>query len=129
LADTILIADDDRATVQLIAGRLRQAGYQAVSAFDAMQAFMTAVKSPPAAILLDIAMPGGTGVEALKKLKTSTKTSGVPVIVISASSHPKLPQTVKDLGADEFLPKPIDFDKLNATLARVLGKEPTAPAK
>jgi CheY-like chemotaxis protein len=84
----ILLADDDRVLTTLLSGRLRSRGVEVVVAHDAMQALMSAMRSPPDAIVLDIQMPGGTGIEALRKLKTSGKTSSIPVIVLSGCSNP-----------------------------------------
>ena len=117
----ILIVDDDRVVSHLLTGRLRAKGYEVVNAFDAMQAMMAAMRSQPDAIVLDINMPGGTGIEALKRLKASSKTALIPVIVVSGTTDPQTPATVKTLGAAEFLPKPVDVDQLLRTLSRLLG--------
>ena len=82
---TILIADDDRVLVHWLSSHLRVRGFNVTVAFDAMQAGMVAVRTPPAAIILDINMPGGTGFEVLRRLKTSAKTNQVPVVVLSGS--------------------------------------------
>lgn len=117
----ILIADDDRVLNHLLASRLRAKGYEVVTAFDAMQALMAAMKNAPDAILLDIHMPGGTGIEALKKLKVSTKTSQIPVIVLSGSMDPNAAAAlVCDLGALDFIPKPADPEVVLAAVARAL---------
>jgi CheY-like chemotaxis protein len=106
---------------QLICGIVREAGHMPIAAFDAMQALMFAIRAPaPAAIILDINMPGGTGLEALKKLKLSARTAPIPVIVLSGSAELDMPQQVKGLGADEFLSKPIDPEVLMLALQRVL---------
>lgn len=71
----ILIADDDRIQIMLVTAFLRKAGFTVSSAFDAMQAFTLAIRTTPAAIVLDVNMPGGTGLEVLKRLKNSYKTN------------------------------------------------------
>lgn len=118
---TILIADDDRVHVQLVSSRLKKLGINVAVAFDAMQAFTLAIRTVPTAVLLDVNMPGGTGFEVLKRLKNSSKTNQIPVIVVSGSIDAKTAGAVKDLGADDYLPKPVDFDELLRTLYRVLG--------
>jgi DNA-binding response OmpR family regulator len=120
--DTILIADDDRLSVHALAAYLKGRGFQIISAADAMQAVMYAMRTPLAAVFLDIKMPGGTGLEVLKKLKASVKTGNVPVIVITGSDDPDLPHKVRELSADEFLSKPIDLSKVNDILNRLLGE-------
>jgi DNA-binding response OmpR family regulator len=119
-----LIADDDRVFVELCATRLRTKGHKVLTAVDAMQAFMFAMREQPDAIVLDINMPAGGGQETLRKLKTSAKTEAIPVIIVSGLSDPKLPDTVKQMGAAEFLAKPASFDQINATLGRLLGAPP-----
>jgi len=118
----ILIADDDSVTLETLSAQLRGAGFHVVTAMDAMQAFMVAQRSAPDAVLLDIQMPGGTGLDTLKRLRTSTKTQAMPVIAISA--HPKLGPQAVALGAVEFLAKPVDFERLRGTLERLLAPAP-----
>jgi two-component system cell cycle response regulator len=118
----ILIADDDRAITQVLALQLRAKGCEILLAYDAMQALMVGVRAQPDAIILDIHMPGGTGVEALRKLRASAKTSFLPIVVISATTDPKEIQTVHDLGATAFLPKPVDFEALWAVLEKATGR-------
>jgi len=117
---TILVADDDRVLAQLLSSRLSKANYSVVVSYDAMHAFMAALRLAPAAVILDINMPGGSGLEVLKRLKSSTKTSLIPVIVLSGSVDPADVQNVIDLGADEYLGKPPDFERLEGALTRLL---------
>jgi DNA-binding response OmpR family regulator len=117
----ILVADDDRVLSQLVCAIVREAGHVPIPAFDAMQTVMFAIRPPqPAVIILDINMPGGTGLEALKKLKLSARTSAIPVIVLSGSTELDMPQQVRSLGADEFLAKPINPEVLMLAIERVL---------
>jgi DNA-binding response OmpR family regulator len=117
---TILVADDDRVLAQLLSSRLSKAKYSVIVSYDAMHAFMAAMKLAPAAVILDINMPGGTGLEVLKRLKSSSKTNLIPVIVLSGSADPADIQNVIDMGADEFLGKPPDFERLEGALTRLL---------
>jgi CheY-like chemotaxis protein len=116
----ILIADDDRVLTHLLSTRLRTMGAETTVAHDAMQALMTAMRSPPDVIVLDIQMPGGTGIEALRKLKRSARTSSIPVVVLSGSVEPDASEAVKALGAVEFLLKPVDPEVLYEVLCGVL---------
>lgn len=116
----ILIADDDRVLTHLLSSRLRAKGAETIIAHDAMQALMSAMRSPPDVIVLDIQMPGGTGIEALRKLKRSARTETIPVVVLSGSVAPDASEAVKALGAAEFLLKPVDPDALYQVLCAVL---------
>ena len=95
----VLLADDDRVLTTLLSAGLRARGAVPIVAHDAMQAFMIAMRSPPDVIVLDVQMPGGTGLEALKKLKSSVKTSQIPVVVLSGSLEPRASDNIKSLGA------------------------------
>jgi len=118
----ILLADDDRVLTHLLSTRLRTRGVEVVVAHDSMQAVMTAMRSPADAIVLDIQMPGGTGIEALRRLKASTKTSSIPVLVLSATSDADTVAQAKALGVAVFLLKPIEPDALHRALCDALGQ-------
>jgi DNA-binding response OmpR family regulator len=108
----ILVAEDDKMLSKMMCSVLKEGGHICIPAFDAMQAVMYAMKQPPDLVLLDINMPGGTGVGVLQKLKASSKTSFVPILVISGSIDPAMPAHVLTLGAAKFLSKPLEPDVL-----------------
>lgn len=115
----IIVADDDKMLSAMICGVLNENGHITLPAYDSIQTMMYVMKQPPDLLILDVKMPGGTGLNVLKKLKSSTKTSFVPVIVISGIDDPNLPTEVAALGADRFLAKPIDPDLLIETVRSV----------
>jgi DNA-binding response OmpR family regulator len=117
----LLIAEDDRALALLLSTRLREKGWVVDLAQDAMQALMFAMRSVPDAIMLDIAMPGGSGIDALKRLKRSAKTSQIPVVVLSGSIEAKDEPNDLASGAAAFMRKPPDIDALNDILRRLVG--------
>jgi DNA-binding response OmpR family regulator len=117
----ILVADDDRVLVHLIAELLRREAHQVVPVFDAIQAFMLAMRPPlPDAVILDINMPGGTGLEVLKRLRSSRKTALIPVILLSGATNAGIRAKLAELGADAFLCKPVDPALLFETLGKVV---------
>lgn len=116
----MLIADDDRTTAQVLAGLLVGAGYKTTIALDATQALMMAMRDVPDAVVLDIGMPGGGGIGVLQRLKASSKTMQIPVVIVTALTDPDLPARVRGLGADAFLTKPVAADQLKSALTRVL---------
>ena len=116
----ILVADDDPVTVKMLSGVLQGGGFEVLVAVDAMQAVMLAVRHTPAAIILDIGMPGGTGFQVLERLKKSAKTSTVPVIVLTALTDPSLRARVLGLGAKEFFAKPVAPEELRKALDRLI---------
>jgi len=116
----ILIADDSRFQRQVLASFLSSKGFEEIFAEDALQAWMVALRSLPQLILLDINMPGGTGMEVLKRLRMSTKTQHIPVIVISSEEDPNTESTARNLGAVDFLRKPVEQEQLCAAVDRAL---------
>ena len=116
----ILIADDSRFQVQLLTSYLGK-GFEVTSASDALQAWMGALRVRPDVILLDINMPGGTGLEVLKRLRMSSKTQHIPVVVVSGNETVETETAVRDLGAADFLHKPVEKEQLRSTVSRVLG--------
>ncbi len=116
----VLIADDDRVWVQLLSERLRRKGYDVVVAFDAAMAKMAAVKHVPDAIILDLKMPGGSGVDTLATLKKSSKTGLIPVIVVSGIPDPRAAQALMERGASGFIRKPATVEAVELALANVL---------
>jgi CheY-like chemotaxis protein len=126
--ELILIADDDPVVAGVLRTELRAHGFAVMVAVDVIQTMMAVRRTPPAALILDIMMPGGTGLEVLKRLKASGSMATIPVLAISGSPEPGLAEKTKALGADEFMRKPLNLDQLCATLNRLLG-HPTPESK
>ena len=120
----ILIADDSRFQGQLLASFLSPKGFEVVFALDALQAWTAALRSAPQLILLDINMPGGTGIEVLKRMKISSKTQHIPVIVVSGEENPATESLARSLGAVDFLHKPVEQEELCAAVERALHPDP-----
>ncbi len=117
---TVLIIDDDQVVTQQLVSLLRAAGYPAKSALDPVQGFMVAQRERPGLILLDINLPAGGGVRLLERLRKTTTTQLIPVVVITASEDPALEGEVRTKGAAGFVRKPVDSEKLLASLSAAL---------
>ena len=118
---TILVVDDDRVVSQLVAAVLRGKGHKVVTAFDAVQGLMQAKRTPPVdAIVLDVNMPGGSGEDTLRKIKMSTRTQNIPVIILSGSIDAAGQQRVRTEGAAAVLSKPLVPAELIAALDAAL---------
>src|SRR5215467_9687278 len=108
---TVLVADDSKLHVHLITGWLQDDGFEVLATFDSVQAWSTAIRVKPDLVILDINMPGGSGIDVLKRLKSSSKTSAIPVLVISGNAGSEMRNFVQRLGAVELLEKPLDHDQ------------------
>lgn len=118
----VLIADDEAETCAIVSAILRKAGYDTIVARDAMQAVAQAVQRTPDVVVLDVMMPAGTGVGALEKLKMSNRTSQIPVIVLSGVRDPVRIERVRQLGALDFLHKPVDETALLTAVASAVNR-------
>jgi CheY-like chemotaxis protein len=113
----ILVADDSPVQVELFRSALEAKGFEVVVAKDALQAGIAARRFAPDAIILDINMPGGSGIEVLKRLKSAEKTSQIPVVVVTGNGKPDIQRDAIKLGAVDFFVKPVDLEKLTKLLA------------
>jgi len=112
----ILVVDDTRANIRLLAGLLDQHGYQIQFAFDGEKALKAVDANPPDLILLDIQMPEIDGYEVCKQLKANSKTCDIPVIFISALNNVFDKVKAFEVGGIDYVTKPFQMEEV---LARV----------
>jgi DNA-binding response OmpR family regulator len=127
----ILCIEDDEETAALIAEELIERGFDVVVAHSGREGLEALMKSPPELILCDIGMPGMTGFDVLRSLNELAPRFGkVPLIFLTALASREGELKGRRLGADDYVTKPIDFDRLSAILqARLAGiarKQPSA---
>ena len=118
----ILIADDSRFQVQMLSTWLKEQGFEVLTAADALQAWMSALRLVPDAIVLDINLPAGSGVQVLKRLRSSGKTQNIAVVVVSRNEDGDVRTVVEQLGAAAFLQKPVEEEELCSIINGVLAK-------
>ncbi len=124
-AHKILIIEDDRVTVELAAAALRRAGYQVSVAYDAMQGSMFAQRDPPDLIVLDLQMPAGGGLQVWDRLERSSRTQGVPILIMTASPGDGLEEELLAKGAVGFLSKPFHPEDLTRAVREALAAPPS----
>lgn len=110
----VLIADDDPTFRLLMQAAFRKDGWQVFVAGDAMQAVMMAGRKPaPDVILLDLNMPAGSGITALERIRLSTRTNGIPVVVVSgAVDEFRMRERAEELKVWAVVEKPVDPDAI-----------------
>jgi CheY-like chemotaxis protein len=118
----VLLADDDPDFVALMKASLEAHGWRIATAIDALQVGMVVRREAPDAVLLDLNMPGGSGIRALKQLKSSPKFGSIPVVIVSARDDEQLPRSMAELGAAAFLRKPISPDAVHQLLVQLIGE-------
>jgi CheY-like chemotaxis protein len=118
---TILIVDDNADTRLLLSARLKAHHYHTVFAADALQAMSIAQKERPDAILLDLGLPGGNGLIVLQRFKANTSLRGIPAIIVTAEDPLVAEARAIEAGADGFLQKPVDQEKLIVVVQQAVG--------
>jgi two-component system phosphate regulon response regulator PhoB len=125
---TILVVDDERDLVELVAYNLERAGYEPVKAHTGRQALELAAQRKPDLVLLDIMLPEQSGTEVASRLRTNPATSDVPIVMVTAKTE-ELDQIVGlTVGADDYVTKPFSMKVLLARIAAVLRRTQGAPA-
>jgi len=112
---TVLVIDDDPNALDLLGRTLQAAGMRVVTASDGAEAMRLARSLHPAAITLDVTMPGMNGWQVLRELKADPDTHDIPVVMVTMTDDRELGYT---LGATEFLTKPVDRGQLVQLLGR-----------
>lgn len=106
----ILIIDDDPDILEVLQLTLQMEGFETKTNPHGEELFNEISIFKPDVIILDILLSGSDGRVLCKKLKSKIGTKNIPVILVSA--HPKAKETIKESGADDFIPKPFNIDDL-----------------
>ena len=114
---TILVCDDDPSLRELVRAVLGPS-YHFVEAADGAEALALARELRPDLIVLDVMLPGLSGIEVLEALRTDDELRSLRVIVITAWSHAEIDAQLA--GADRFVTKPFDPDDLSAAVEELL---------
>ncbi|MCS3470467.1 DNA-binding response OmpR family regulator [Pseudomonas sp. JUb42] len=123
----LLLIDDDQELCELLSSWLSQEGFQVQACHDGVSARRALAQSVPAAVVLDVMLPDGSGLELLKQLRSDHPE--MPVVMLSARGEPLDRILGLELGADDYLAKPCDPRELTARLKAVLRRShPTAVA-
>lgn len=124
----IVVADDDPTIVSLVKLRLELAQYDVVGTNDAVAAVAMVRARTPAAVILDVQMPGGGGLSALAKIKADPQLSGLPVMMLTGERNTETVMQAMDGGADDYMVKPFLPDALLQRVSRLIDRSSKAPA-
>jgi len=104
----VLIVEDNERNLKLVRDVLQAKGYATLEAGTAEEGLELARERTPALILMDIHLPGMSGIEALKALRVEAATASIPVIAITASVMQESLREVMAAGFDDLIEKPIN---------------------
>ncbi len=122
-ASKILCIEDDHETAALIAEELVERGYEVSVAHDGREGFAAILKNTPDLVLSDISMPAMSGFELLERLTALAPRFGnMPFVFLTALTDRDNELKGRQLGADDYVTKPIDFDVLDAIIKARLAR-------
>jgi len=126
MAETILIVDDEQDVLDLLVYNLQRAGFKVNTARDGVTALQKARDDIPALIILDLMLPQMDGSEVCRQLKADTKTTHIPIIMLTAKAEEVDRIVGLELGADDYVTKPFSpreiVLRVKTVLRRTSGK-------
>jgi two-component system KDP operon response regulator KdpE len=113
----VLVVDDEPQILRALQTNLRGAGYDVATAATARDALAAAAMRPPDAVILDLVLPDGSGVDVARELRSW---SAAPILVLSVVGDESEKVAALDAGADDYVQKPFGIDELLARLRALL---------
>ncbi|NLC55619.1 MAG: response regulator [Armatimonadetes bacterium] len=124
----VLLVDDEPNIVKLTAFHLRRHGYEVAAAENGAAALIAAHQERPDVIILDVMMPVMDGFEALRQLKAADETRDIPVIMLTCRTLDEDIAQGLVQGADLYMTKPFEMEKLLIAVRRLLTVSGEQPA-
>ena len=121
--ELILVVEDNEKNRKLARDVLKVKGYRVVEADSAEAALERVGEEVPDLVLMDIHLPGMTGIQALEQLRGKDSTRNIPVIAFTASVMPQDKHQITSAGFDGFVAKPINLKEFTATIAAILNRK------
>ena len=125
--ELILIVEDNEKNRKLERDLLQYHGYRVLEAITGEEGLRLAQETPPALILMDIQLPGISGIEALTRLRAEPATRAIPVMAVTASAMTHDRQKILDAGFDGYQSKPISVKEFVAAVRRMLDAQAEKP--
>jgi len=121
-AKTILIVEDNELNMRLFNDVLQASGYQTLQTGDGSEAVTLTEEHRPDLILMDMRLPGISGLEAAQLIKAKSELRHIPIVAVTASALKGDEEKILAGGCDGFIPKPISIPSFLATVALFLEK-------
>jgi two-component system cell cycle response regulator DivK len=116
----VLIVEDNDKNMKLVRDVLQAKGYATIEAVNGEDGVRLARERNPDLVLMDIRLPGISGIEALAALRADPKTSSIPVVALTASVTPTDRTHITQAGFDAFLAKPMALHEFVDTVKRLV---------
>ena len=119
----ILIVEDNEKNMKLVRDVLQVKGYKTLEAVTGEDGVRLAKERLPALVLMDIQLPGISGIEALRQLRADPATAAIPVIAVTASVMVSDRRNITDAGFDGYVGKPLNLKEfLDAVAGALAGR-------
>jgi two-component system cell cycle response regulator DivK len=118
----VLIVEDNEKNLKLVRDVLQVKGYETLDAGTAEAGIAIARDRKPDLVLMDIQLPGMSGIDALKALRANPATAAIPVVAITASVMQNDRQQIVGAGFDGFIEKPVNLKNLLDTVQQAVAK-------
>jgi CheY-like chemotaxis protein len=116
----ILVVDDSTDNVAMISLFLQQQGYRVLTAGNGEDAITVATQMMPNLILMDINLPTLDGLGATRRIRENDALRDIPIVAITAFGTEGFQRAAYDVGVSGYLTKPLDLDRMNQLIARLL---------
>ena len=119
----IIIVEDEPDTAEMFAEMIRLNGYRVIKSYGGRAAVDTIIEIRPAAVVLDIMMPGLSGIDVLGIIRQDPQLAKIPVIIVSARGLPSDIRSGIEAGAFMYLTKPVAYSDLKQAIVAALGED------
>lgn len=126
--ETIMIVEDDRTTLSMLCASVEKAGYRVVAGETGEKALALAKKERPDLLVLDLLLPDGSGLDVCKALRNEPQTQAIPIIMVTALGEQSDKVYGLDVGADDYMVKPVDVPELLARIRAVFRRKTAGKA-
>ena len=120
----ILIVEDNDKNLKLVRDVLQVKGYATIEAGNAEDGIVLARERKPDLVLMDIQLPGMSGIDAIGVLRADPATAAIPVVAVTASVMPQDRNKITEAGFDAYVGKPINLKEFLDTVRNMLERRP-----
>jgi CheY-like chemotaxis protein len=124
LSKLVVVVDDEKDIAEIISDLLTPEKIRTVCAYDGKTGLELILKQLPDAVVIDVKMPGMSGLEVIEQMRQNPKLKKIPVVVITATQVIRESEVqYKHLNVLQWISKPFEPDELLATLLKAIGKK------
>lgn len=122
MAKKVMVVDDEKDLVELVTAVLENEGFEVVPANSGKECLEKLKKVKPNLILMDVMMPGMTGIETAKKIKSNPKTKGIKLAFLTVARMSGVgKKELEEIGSLDYITKPFDNNNLVKRVKKIVG--------